>query len=73
MLNDLQASRNSREVQLVAKYLDLVYEDLKEQLVDAAPDALAIVQARAQQTLYLKTKITQPSMAEMQAQYTTKE
>jgi len=69
VLAGIQQSRNNHDVQQVVRLLDLMYEDAKDALVGASAESFASLQSKAQTIMHIRTKLSQPSMAEAQAAY----
>jgi hypothetical protein len=69
VLAGLQQTRNNHDVLQVVRLLDLMYEDAKDALVSAPRDEFEAAQAKARTLQQLRSKLSQPSMAESQAVY----
>lgn len=56
-------------MQQVARLLELMYEDMKELMVNAPPGNLLVIQSKAQLLEHLHGQLSRPGFAESQAQY----
>lgn len=73
VVKNLQAARNNYDILQVVRWLDLAIEDARDALVASGRDGHDTAASKVTTLSALHRVLTQPSMAETQAQYSTKE